>query len=180
MEISDESLVMQVQALRDVEAFTTLVRRYQSRVRAFQRRLCRADPALAEDLSQETFWRAWDKIGSYKGKGKFSAWLMTIAYNEFRQAYRKSKKVDLLFLEDTDQEQLNDPKTMEDPGTLDLPKLMAVLNDEEQQTLVLSYAHGFSNTEIAGILGLPAGTVKSQIHRAKNKIRDQFALETLS
>jgi RNA polymerase sigma-70 factor (ECF subfamily) len=58
----------------------------------------------------------------------------------------------------------------------DLPKLLAVLTKEEQTLMVLNYAHGLSNREIGEVLGIPVGTIKSQIHRAKDKIRHRFRI----
>jgi RNA polymerase sigma-70 factor (ECF subfamily) len=62
--------------------------------------------------------------------------------------------------------------------TLDLEKLMAAMNEQERVIMVFSYACGLSHREISEATDLPAGTVKSIIHRAKEKIRSQFEIES--
>jgi RNA polymerase sigma factor (sigma-70 family) len=87
---SDTDLV--VLALQeDHDAFAELVRRYQSPLRAWLRRLTDGDAARADDLAQETFLRAYRRLRSFRGKGKFSAWLFGIAYNGFRNDARRQR-----------------------------------------------------------------------------------------
>ncbi len=174
MELSDEALVQQAIGLNDLGAFEQLVRRHQPRILMLQRRFS-GDRALAEDLSQETFLRAWRKLDSFRGTGRFSAWLAKLAYNVFLQHIRKSggHQQDV---------SIDDPEAAElamlQPGNIDeladLPRLLSVLSYEEQLVMVLNYGHGLSNTEISEVLNIPPGTVKSQIHRAKDKIRRRF------
>jgi RNA polymerase sigma factor (sigma-70 family) len=88
--LSDTDLV--ARALRDDhDAFAELVRRYQSPLRAWLRRLTGGDFARADDLAQETFLRAYRRLGSFRGTGKFSTWLFSIAYNEFRNDTRRRR-----------------------------------------------------------------------------------------
>ena len=174
MELSDEALVQQAIGLNDPGAFEQLVRRHQPRILMLQRRFS-GDRALAEDLSQETFLRAWRKLDSFRGTGRFSAWLAKLAYNVFLQHIRKSggRKPDIS-IEAAESAEL----AMSQPGNFDelpdLPRLLSVLSYEEQLVIVLNYGHGLSNTEISQVLNLAPGTVKSQIHRAKDKIRQRF------
>ncbi len=180
MEASDEMLVSQALSLGDITAFEQLVRRHQPRVLLLQRRLVR-DHALAEDLCQETFIRAWNKLRTYKATGRFRAWLTKLAYNVFLQHYRRASRTPA-HMESIGQDGELDQACLVMPSTSlidelpDLPKLLAILSGEEQTVMVLNYAHGLSNTEIGEVLGIPTGTVKSQIHRAKEKIRQQFQI----
>ena len=89
MELSDEALVQQAIGLNDLGAFEQLVHRHQPRILMLQRRFS-GDRALAEDLSQETFLRAWRNLDSFRGTGRFSAWLAKLAYNVFLQHIRKN------------------------------------------------------------------------------------------
>ena len=89
MELSDEALVQQAIGLNDLGAFEQLVRRHQPRILMLQRRFS-GDRTLAEDLSQETFLRAWRKLDSFRGTCRFSAWLAKLAYNVLLQHIRKS------------------------------------------------------------------------------------------
>lgn len=175
MELSDEALVQQAVGLNDAKAFEQLMHRHQRRILLLQQRFCR-DRALAEDLCQETFLRAWRKLSSFDNRGHFAGWLAKIAYNVFLQSLRKNKKR-------TEHETAQSPSieavaTTPKPGAiLDLETMLAVVSEEEQVVLVLNYAHGLSNSEIAAVLERPEGSIKSQIHRAKQKIREHFDLD---
>jgi RNA polymerase sigma-70 factor (ECF subfamily) len=180
---SDEALVAKAAALRDTRSFDVLVDRHQSRVRAYLRRMTR-EPALADDLPQETFIRAWNKLSSFSGKGSFASWLMAIAHNQFLQAMRKMKR-DRKLLDDVsatseDFDMLSVATRSTTDGELpDLPKLLAVLTAPEQSVMLLGYGFGFSHAEITQVTGLALGTVKSHIYRGKAKIREKFRLGEL-
>jgi len=157
-----------------------LVSRHQGRVRGYLRQLA-GDPAAADDLAQDTFIRAWDRIETFAGKGRFVSWLMAIAHKQFLQALRKKGRDRRLAEE---MERLADPTVTE--GLLsahdaeraaDLGVLLAELSGDERAAMVLSYAHGLSHSEIAEVTGLPLGTIKSHIHRGKDRIRARFDLE---
>ncbi|MCH9027328.1 MAG: RNA polymerase sigma factor [Proteobacteria bacterium] len=175
----DELLVTRVVTFRDQQAFTILVERYQSKVRNYLRQLTR-DPSLADDLAQETFIRAWDKMDSISSGGRFAAWLMKIAHNMFLQSYRKAKRYGRL-MENLEQETTvttpieNDPISGE--GSLDMPKYLSILNEEERSVMLLYFVNDLTHSEISEVSGLPLGTVKSHIHRGKFKIREHFELK---
>jgi RNA polymerase sigma-70 factor (ECF subfamily) len=180
---SDEALVAKAAALRDTRSFDLLVDRHQSRVRAYLRRMTR-EAALADDLAQETFIRAWDKLTSFSGKGSFASWLMAIAHNQFLQAMRKMKRDRRLLddvnatIKDFDMPSVTTTSTI-DSELPDLPKLLSVLTDPEQSVMLLGYGFGFSHSEITEVTGFALGTVKSHIHRSKAKIREKFRLGEL-
>lgn len=165
---------MQVVSLNDSEAFAVLVRRYQAKILLLHRRLAR-DSGIAEDLCQETFFRAWDKMATFRGKGRFAAWLSKLAYNVFLQHYRKSGRAIEASLNSEELPEQTSELADELP---DLERLLDVLNAEEQLLLVLNYAYGLTNDEIGQVLDRPAGTVKSHIFRAKAKIRQRYRIET--
>lgn len=165
---------MQVVTLNDVEAFAALVRRYQAKILLLQRRLVR-DSGIAEDLCQETFLRAWDKMATFRGEGRFAAWLSKLAYNIFLQHYRKSSRA---VEQSLPSDELPERTSQLEDELPDLERLLGVLNTEEQLLLVLNYAYGLTNEEIGQVLDQPTGTVKSNIHRAKTKIRQRYRIET--
>ena len=176
---TDESLVADAVALRDEGAFGELVRRHQGRVRGYLGRVS-GDPAQADDLAQETFIRAWDRLASYRGSGNFSAWLMKIAHNQFLQSLRKSardRRLSERLEGESDEAEL--PSTLggrAGAGLTDLPRFLAVLSEEERSVIVLSYAYGYSHGEIVEVTGLALGTVKSHIHRGRARVRAAFDL----
>jgi RNA polymerase sigma-70 factor (ECF subfamily) len=177
---SDEALVARVVSLRDQQAFTELVRRYQSPVRNYLRQLTR-DPASADDLAQETFIRAWEKMNTFSGSGRFAAWLMKIAHNMFLQAYRKSKRYKQILEEVEDQAVIMNTDSNTDvsamAGSLDMPKYLGILGEEERRIMLLYFVNDLTHREISEVSGLPLGTVKSHIQRGKFKIREHFELK---
>ncbi len=164
-------------ASQDTAAFGELIRRHQSQVRNFLRKLSR-DETLADDLAQDCFLHVWDKIHTYTGSGSFIGWMLKVAYTTFLQSKRKSKRYREVVAQ-AGHEADRVPRTVQDaPETeLDVETLMAALNEQERLIMIFSYACGLSHREISEATELPAGTVKSIIHRAKEKIRTQFEIE---
>lgn len=162
---------------QDTAAFGELIRRHQSHVRNFLRKLA-GDYTLADDLAQDCFIHAWDKLPTFSGRGSFIGWLLKIAYTTFLQSKRKSKRYAEI-LESAgqvaDQEsRIGDSSSDE---LTDLDKFLAVLSEEERAIMVMSYACGLSHREIGDATELPVGTVKSIIFRGKEKIRTSFEIE---
>ncbi len=164
-------------ASQDTAAFGELIRRHQSQVRNFLRKLSR-DETLADDLAQDCFLHVWDKIHTYTGSGSFIGWMLKVAYTTFLQSKRKSKRYREVVAQ-AGHEADRVPRTVQDaPETeLDVETLMAALNEQERLIMIFSYACGLSHREISEATELPTGTVKSIIHRAKEKIRTQFEIE---
>jgi RNA polymerase sigma-70 factor (ECF subfamily) len=172
----DLELVSRAVAEVDTRAFGELVRRHQSRIRGFLRRMAR-DADLADDLAQDCFVQAWEKLHTFSGKGSFAGWLLRIAYTTFLQAKRRSSRYGEILetVRETPGEERAVPAESEDAG--DLEKLLAVLDEQERAVMILSYAFGMSHREIGESTGLPVGTVKSLIFRGKDKIRERFDIE---
>ena len=173
----DHQLVARVVSGEDTEAFGELVRRHQSHVRNFLRKLS-GDYSLADDLAQDTFMHAWDKLQTYSGKGSFIGWLLKVAYTTFLQSKRKSKRYAEVLEEVgyvADVEERKSALPVEDAG--DLERFLAVLTEEERAIMVMSYACGLSHREISDATDMPVGTVKSVIFRGKEKIRTSFDIK---
>ena len=118
-------------------------------MRNFLRKLAR-DEALADDLAQDCFLHAWDRIHTYSGKGSFIGWLLKVAYTTFLQAKRKSKRYREV-LEQAGHETDRAAATgRASPETeLDLDTLLAALNEEERVIMIFSSACGLSHREIS-------------------------------
>lgn len=173
----DNYLVACVVSGQDPDAFGELIRRHQSQVRNFLRKLAK-DPALADDLAQDCFLRAWDKLTTYTGSGSFIGWLLKVAYTTFLQSRRKSKRYAEIIEQAghvADAESRSYTQPQEDVSDLD--KLLAVLSEQERAIMVMSYACGMSHREISEATDQPVGTIKSLIFRSKEKIRDSFEIE---
>jgi RNA polymerase sigma factor (sigma-70 family) len=172
----DNELVARAVAQQDAAAFGELVRRHQSQVRNFLRKLTR-DQTLADDLSQDAFMHAWDKLSTFIGHGSFIGWLLKVAYTTFLQSKRKSNRYgEILEQVGHQAESAGSQVTRESDEITDLDKFMAVLTEEERAVMILSYACGLSHREISETADLPVGTVKSIIFRGKEKIRDRFEI----
>jgi RNA polymerase sigma-70 factor (ECF subfamily) len=173
VELTDADLVARALADDDQHAFGELVRRHQSTVRGLLRQLTRTDIALADDLAQETFIRAYRNIRSFRGEARFSTWLYRIAYNCFRENARKRKEV-----VGVDEELLqteHDPRTV-DPGLRhDLMHALNLLPLNERTAIVLCCQNGLSHDEAARVLDIPLGTVKTNVLRGREKLKRALA-----
>ena len=161
----------------DTAAFGELIRRHQSQVRNFLRRLT-GDISTADDLAQDCFLHAWNKLQTFTGRGSFIGWLLKVAYTTFLQSKRKSKRYrevldEAAYIAVTESRSY----TQQSDEVSDLDKFLAVLTDDERAIVVMSYACGLSHREISDVTGLPTGTVKSVIYRSKEKIRKNFEIK---
>ena len=157
----------------DRDAARELIRIHHHAVYGYLRRLC-SDAAFAEDLTQETYARAWSAVGGLRRVQSLRAWLLTIARNQFLQHVRKGG------VQETSIDAASDPV---DPA----PSALAAAVDAQRatrlhdavdrlepglrETLALHYFQGLSLREVAAVLGTPTGTVKSRLNRALGTLR---------
>ena len=176
-ELEDNELVIRVVVQQDTAAFGELVRRHQSHVRNFLRKLTR-DFVLADDLAQDCFLHAWDKIQTFSGTGSFIGWLLKVAYTTFLQSKRKSSRYgEVLEQIGTESQTMAAGAAGPSDEISDLDRFLAVLTEDERAVMILSYACGLSHREISDAADMPVGTVKSVIFRGKEKIRASFEIE---
>jgi RNA polymerase sigma factor (sigma-70 family) len=173
---TDTDLIARVLSREDHNAFGELVRRYQSPLRGFLTRMTRGDVHLADDLAQETFLKAWQKLYTFRGSSRFPTWLFGIAFNEFRMAGRRRKE---LAWEEMDES----PVQPEEPSAavnsnlrLDLNEALQLLNSNERAAVVLFCQNGLSHEEAAQVLDCPLGTVKTNVLRGKEKLKHRLSL----
>jgi RNA polymerase sigma-70 factor (ECF subfamily) len=168
----------------DRHAFAELVRRHQSAVRACLRRLTAGNHALADDLAQETFVLAWRNLKAFRQEARFSTWLYRIATNCWLADARKRKEALLGDAEGDLPADDDDGATGEAgggdhaPGTvlkLDLERAMGALSEPERAAIVQCYHNDLTHEEAAYVLGMPVGTVKTHVFRAKQKLKLQLA-----
>lgn len=150
----------------DHAAFNQLVREHQSAVRRFLRRLTRPDEAWADDLAQETFLKAYQHIDSFRGDGRFLSWLFQIAYQSYVAALRRRKPEDLVTTVPETAGNRPDPA-----AGLTVARLLHDLAPAVRAALVLHYQFGLTHAEIADTTDQPLGTVKSQLRRALEQLR---------
>ena len=176
-EHGDGDLVARAIATGNPADYDKLIRRYQSDVRNWLRHLT-GDPSRADDLAQETFIRAWERLHTIGDAGKFKAWVMKIAYNMFLQSHRRQGR-EARLADALGREQLaaeSHVTRSRDAGIADLPRMLATLTEGERTAMVLCYAYGMSHREITELTDMPLGTVKSHIRRGAARIRERFDL----
>jgi RNA polymerase sigma-70 factor (ECF subfamily) len=161
-----ETLVVALARTGDRKAFENLVERRQSSVRSLMRRFC-GDATLADDLAQQVFLHMWLKIRMLKNPLAFPAWLKRLAVTVWLQYLRKHDAL-------RNASEFRDFETSEPPPDgidMDLDQGLATLPPPLRLCIVLSYQEGMSHAEIAELLDMPLGTVKSHINRGTTRLQ---------
>jgi len=170
--LNDTLLVSRSSLLGDKKAFGQLVKVYQSPIRRFFFNLTGGDEELSKDFAQDTFVKAWLKIGSFRATAKFSTWLYRIAYNVFYD-YMRAKKPSA----DTDIEIVSNPMTIETSNKdfdIDFMQALSILKEDEKTVMLLFYMEDQSVSTISKIMNCPSGTIKSHLSRGKEKLTKYF------
>ena len=171
-------------------AFRELLTRYERPVFSLIYRMVR-DRTLAEDLAQEAFIRAFNAIGSYKTSYKFSNWILKIANNHTIDHLRK-RKLETVSIDgsphattadEVTQSQVVIASTDETPAEYvehrelgsQIETAIADLREEYRTVIVLRHVEGYAYDEIADIMDLPLGTVKTYLHRARGELRESLS-----
>ena len=167
----DERLVERTLA-GDLPAFEELVERHRDAVYRVAARV--VGPADAEDVSQDTFVRAFHRLGRWRHEGSFRAWLLQIAHNAALNAVAKQRP------EPSGEEEL--AHHMDDPGrtpvallesrerTRRLESKIGLLGASHRTVLVLRDVEGLTYDEIADVTESPVGSVKGRLHRARGEL----------
>ena len=163
--------ISRVIAHDDHEAFAELVRTHQSAVRQFLRRLTGNDHDRADDLAQETFWRAYRYLATFQARGRFLSWLFRIAFQVFVND-RRTRRYVAEPLPAAVESPVNEVEAGVSRRTFE--QLMMHLAPGERAAIVLHYQHGMSHSEIADLLDLPLGTVKTLIRRGRQTLQQTF------
>jgi len=183
----EQQLIRRAVALDDHAAFGDLVRQHQSPVRQFLRRLTGQDEARADDLAQETFWKAYRNLARFRGDGRFLSWLFSIAYQLFVTDQRRKQRLPSVELPPDVEGQeavyaggggprpLHGERTIE---RLSLDRALETLRHEERAAIDLHYRHSLTQEEVGEALKLPLGTVKSLIRRGRQKLKEAFEADS--
>ena len=158
----------------DRHAFARLVRAHQSRVRLQLRRLTQGDAGLADDLAQETFVQAWLHLSEFRGEARLATWLHRIALTRFLQHVRRPQlPVEWRDPESTgdDDGPAHDPRPAEGLAR-DVERALQALSEIQRLAVVHCFHLDLSHAEAAQVLGLPLGTLKSHLDRAKTRLRE--------
>lgn len=187
--LTDQEVVVRAREGSE-RAYRELVRRYERPIFSLIYRMVR-DRELAEDLAQETFVKALNALDSYRPEYKFSSWIFKISNNAAIDHLRR-RELDTLSLEgsphaatpdaveatalqigDRGETPLDVVEAKELGGEIE--QAIARLRPEYRQCILLRHVEGRAYEEIAEILDLPLGTVKTYIHRARNELRSYLS-----
>jgi RNA polymerase sigma-70 factor (ECF subfamily) len=183
----DKSLV-QRSVKGDREAFNGLVLKYYKKIYNLAYRYV-GDTEEANDLAQEIFTAAYQNLKKFRGDAKFSTWLFQIATNRGKNRFKYLKRRGYFIGrpqtegdEDRDSVQKNIPDYSTNPETLlagkqiqhIVQKVINELEPDHKEIVILRDIEGFSYEEIADILGLPEGTTKSRLHRARMVVKEKL------
>ena len=175
MNKTDESYYIDAVKNGNVQAFTFLVDKYQNMIYTLALKLMkRAEDA--EEMAQDTFVKAFQKIHTYEGKSRFSTWLYSITYNACISELRKRKisfaSLDDRQISDQDEARMGDyfSETKKEDQERYLTLAMAKLPEDDQFLVTLYYYENQSMDEISAITGLTVSNVKIRIHRARKRM----------
>lgn len=154
-----------------VEAFAPLVRKYQQSLVNFFRRL--GVYTDAEDLVQETFLKVYRHRKRYRATAKFSTFLYRVARNVWVDWCRKIGRRRNL-VEKLEKEAAQSPEQQSPDAAMDVREAVAALPEKLRMVVVLSIYQGLKYEEIARVLGIPTGTVKSRMHLAMRHLKERM------
>lgn len=154
------------------DAFSRLVEIHQQGLRRFLLNMTNGNEALTDDLAQETFIKAWLAVRSFHGLSGFKTWLYRIAINEYSNYRRQALRFDSVGVDAGDMATLSDnaASTSASDARMDVASLLVRLSEKERMVTLLFYLDELPIKEIAKITGMPDGTVKSHLSRARTHL----------
>jgi RNA polymerase sigma-70 factor (ECF subfamily) len=181
--------LMKRYAAGDEGAFQEIVSQYKDSIYGFLRRFLN-DRDLVDDVFQETFLQLYVSRDTFDQSKPLRPWLFTIAANKAKDALRRSQRVDatnLGSLFDSDEHSIDDvlntldydehmpyDDLIREETAAQVKRVIARMPAKLREILILAYFHKFPYAEIAGILGIPVGTVKSRLHIAVNRFAENW------
>ena len=184
--ISDQDVLFRL-VDEDVDAFDILVNRYKNRLINFVYRFVK-DYDVSEDIVQETFLRVFRHRHNYKAIANFSTWIFTIAGNLAKSELRRRKRWRFLSVDavNEDEKKFDLPDNGIQPDRAasvsimeeSIQKAIDSLQIKYKEALILRDIEGMSYKQIADITGVPVGTVKSRVNRARKKLQKKLSGHT--
>jgi RNA polymerase sigma-70 factor (ECF subfamily) len=160
--VSEDNIASLLAAGRRTEAFEALLAAYQDKVFRLSYSML-GDRAQAEDAAQESFLRIWKSMDRYRGESALGTWIFSIARNVCLTLIAKRAKFSPI--NDADR-----PKPDAPDRQRDIVRLVGRLPDNYRQVVMLFYMEDRSYEEVARLLDLPVGTVKTHLHRARQQL----------
>ena len=179
-ELSDEELILEYQQNDNIQAFEILVQKYKNPLTNFVYRFL-GDYEACVDVVQETMIKVYRYKDTYSSVAKFSTWIYTIAGNLARTEYRRQRRRQFFSISDVGDEhktfdipdETYRPDVITDSGIKDeiIQKALLKVSDAYREAVILRDVQGLSYEEIAEILGVNEGTVKSRINRGRAELQ---------
>ena len=154
-------------------AFGELVRRHSSAVRGLLRRMGAAT-SEADDVAQDAFLTAFERVAEFRGEGTFAGWVKRIAARSYLRRLQKERKLAVFAAEGLEETAQAPPRGDAD-ASIDLDGALKELGPAERLCVSMCFGAGLSHTEAAEALNLPLGTVKSHVKRGLEKLRARLA-----
>lgn len=139
-----------------------LVRTHEASLRRYTRRLAAEE---GDDIAQDALLAAWRALGSWRGDGSFAGWLRRIAVRKFLDRQRRTPEFQFLKIDATDA-----CPSAEPDRRIAVGQALSMLPPRERAAALLVYGEGYSHPEAAVMLGLPLGTLKSLVGRARSAL----------
>lgn len=181
MSASDDQCDVEKVLAGDVSAFEGIVRRWQSPLVNLAYRFTR-DRARAEDMAQEAFLRAYRSLGGWRREAAFSTWLFSLAMNLYRSELRRAPAITVsldriaaLIEARTPDDDLNDSDREQT-----VRRAVALLPPKYKEAMILFYFHDMDVEAAARTLGVPEGTVKARLSRARKILRGKLQISGIS
>ena len=178
-ELQDDASLVHMLALNQMDALSALYNRYGRLVYSVAFNTI-GDQAIAEEIVQDVFTRVWEKANTYdSGKAKVSTWLISITRNrtidEIRRGKTRPEKTSVSWadLSQRDNPQIPGPEEKMEHSWQQsfLREAFETISPDQREALALAYFNGYSQSEIAELLGVPLGTIKTRIRLAMQKLR---------
>jgi RNA polymerase sigma factor (sigma-70 family) len=174
----EASLVERAQA-GDTGAFEQIYRLHCDRIHALCWRLCGGDAGVAEDLVQEAFIRAWNKLHLFRGESSFGTWMHRLAANvalsdrriRLRRVARETP------MNEAVERAATGARDVSQALRSDLERAISQLPERARTVLVLYDVEGYQHSEIAEMTGMAVGSSKAQLHRARKLVREAMKHE---
>ena len=180
MKHNDVKLINRILA-GDENAFVSLVEKYQKQVHALAWRKI-GDFHIAEEITQDTFLKVYQKLSTLKNPNQFAGWLYVIATNQCR-AWLRKKRIETEPLEETDVEKIDEAYSRyvaeeQSKATIEtqrevVKKLLAKLKESERTVMTLHYFGEMTVEEISRFLGVSASAIKLRLHRARQRLKKE-------
>ena len=170
----EESRIVRAAQRGDPDAFQRLYARYKHYVYSLCMRMCK-DPVLAEDLTQDIFLHVWKKMAAFRGQSLFRTWLYRVTINMVLLHFRKHQ-IGILSLDDetlqvAETVLLRNISPIHLDDRISLRHMLSLLSPRHRTVLMLHDVEGYRHQDISHLLGITSGASRSQLHKARTKMR---------